>query len=75
MLTPIVQFLTYGMVQVIRFEFVERIAWTTQVLGERIGQTLIESGVLHVDHNRTDSGLLDLVGYSVSFFLGWKVPH
>gem|GEM_PF-4758320 len=33
MLSPAVQFLTYGMVQVIGLELMERITWTTQVLG------------------------------------------
>jgi len=43
--------MTYGMVQVIGLELVERITWTTQVLGQRISQSLIKGCMLHVDHD------------------------
>jgi len=70
-----VDLLAHRHVEVIGAELLQRVTRTSEMIGERLRQSLVECRMLHVDYHRTDAGFLYPIGDSMGFLLGWLMAH
>lgn len=71
----LLQLLLHRDVERLGVQLGQRVARPAQVIGQFLGQALVEGRVLHVDRHVADVRLFDLLGDAVRFFLRGQRGH